>query len=76
MQRHALAFGERPQLIEVFSRSGRVQQRSPEMLSVGDVDPQSRRIDSRGRVFLFGPFGDEREIGHQIVSRAGSRRRR
>ena len=52
----------------MFSRSGRMQQRGPEMFSVGEVDLQSRRIQSRGRVFLFGTFGDKGEIGHQLAA--------
>ena len=45
-----------------------MQQRGPEMLSVGDVDLQSRRIQSHGRAFLLGTFGDKGEIGHQFAA--------
>src|SRR3954454_2220524 len=45
-----------------------MQQRGPEMVSVGEMDLQSRRIQSRWRVFLFGTFGDKSEIGHQLAA--------
>jgi hypothetical protein len=38
------------------------------VFSVGDVDLQSRRIQSGGRIFRFGSFGDQSEIGHQFAA--------
>ena len=65
---HSVLFREGAKLFKMFGRAGRMEEGGSEVLAVGDVYLEARRIQHRRRLFRTRCFGRQGEIGDELAA--------